>query len=147
MIVEVAPKRLELLHELLPTTTRMALLVNPADRALAQSQSREVLWSMITGGQHAFWTTRNHFLLTTFAAPLAKRTVVTSEATGVTGGDIPCGSGIAADSWYTVNALTHLRVHLILRLRRLARSRAVAPRDASGRGKDPPSASRASDPR
>jgi putative ABC transport system substrate-binding protein len=43
MIVEVAPKRLELLHELLPTTTRMALLVNPADRALAQSQSREVL--------------------------------------------------------------------------------------------------------
>jgi len=31
MIVEVAPKRLELLHELLPTTTRMALLVNPAD--------------------------------------------------------------------------------------------------------------------
>jgi putative tryptophan/tyrosine transport system substrate-binding protein len=43
MIVEVAPKRLELLHELLPTVTRMALLVNPADRALAQSQSREVL--------------------------------------------------------------------------------------------------------
>jgi putative ABC transport system substrate-binding protein len=43
LIVEVAPKRLEWLHELLPTANVMALLVNPADRALAQAQSREVL--------------------------------------------------------------------------------------------------------
>ena len=43
LIVEVAPKRLELLHELLPTAKVMALLVNPADRNLAQIQSREVL--------------------------------------------------------------------------------------------------------
>jgi hypothetical protein len=35
--------RLELLHQLLPTVNVMALLVNPADRALAQSQAREVL--------------------------------------------------------------------------------------------------------
>jgi putative tryptophan/tyrosine transport system substrate-binding protein len=43
LLVEVAPKRLELLHELLPTAKVMALLVNPADRALAQVQAREVL--------------------------------------------------------------------------------------------------------
>jgi putative tryptophan/tyrosine transport system substrate-binding protein len=43
LIVEVGPKRLELLHELLPTASVMALLVNPADRALAQAQAREML--------------------------------------------------------------------------------------------------------
>jgi putative ABC transport system substrate-binding protein len=43
LIVEVGPKRLELLHELLPTTKVMALLVNPDDRALAQAATRETL--------------------------------------------------------------------------------------------------------
>jgi len=43
LTVEITPKRLELLHELLPTTNVMALLINPADRALAQAQAREVL--------------------------------------------------------------------------------------------------------
>jgi ABC-type uncharacterized transport system substrate-binding protein len=43
LVVEVGPKRLELLHELLPTAKVMALFVNPADRALAQAQARELL--------------------------------------------------------------------------------------------------------
>jgi putative ABC transport system substrate-binding protein len=43
LTVELAPKRLELLHDLLPTARVMALLVNPADRALAQAQARETL--------------------------------------------------------------------------------------------------------
>ncbi len=39
---EVAPKRLELLHELLPAARVMALLVNPTDPALAETTAREV---------------------------------------------------------------------------------------------------------
>jgi len=38
---EIAPKRLELLHELLPTAKVVALLVNPADPVLAEPQTRE----------------------------------------------------------------------------------------------------------
>jgi putative ABC transport system substrate-binding protein len=41
--VEIAPKLVELLHELVPTARVMALLVNPADPALAEAQSRSVL--------------------------------------------------------------------------------------------------------
>jgi putative tryptophan/tyrosine transport system substrate-binding protein len=42
MNVEIAPKRLELLHELLPTATSFALLVNPMNAALAEPVSRDV---------------------------------------------------------------------------------------------------------
>jgi putative ABC transport system substrate-binding protein len=40
---EVAPKRLELLHELLPTVRVMGLLVNPADPVLTEPQARGAL--------------------------------------------------------------------------------------------------------
>jgi putative ABC transport system substrate-binding protein len=40
--VEVAPKRLELLHELIPTANAMALLVNPTNPSLAEPQSRDL---------------------------------------------------------------------------------------------------------
>jgi len=41
--VEMAPKRLQLLHELFPAAKVMALLVNPTETALAEIQSRSVL--------------------------------------------------------------------------------------------------------
>jgi len=41
--VEVAPKRLELLHELLPAARVIALLVNPTDPPLAEPQTRAAL--------------------------------------------------------------------------------------------------------
>ena len=40
--VEMAPKRMQLLHELVPTASVMALLVNPADGDLAAVYTREV---------------------------------------------------------------------------------------------------------
>jgi putative ABC transport system substrate-binding protein len=40
--VEVAPKQLQLLHELVPTASVMALLVNPANPTLAESNTKEL---------------------------------------------------------------------------------------------------------
>jgi putative ABC transport system substrate-binding protein len=40
--VETAPKRLQLLHELVPTARVMALLVNPTDPALAETNTKDV---------------------------------------------------------------------------------------------------------
>src|ERR1700752_1196926 len=39
--VEVAAKQLELLHEMVPSATAMALLVNPANSLRAESSTRE----------------------------------------------------------------------------------------------------------
>jgi putative ABC transport system substrate-binding protein len=47
---EVLPKRLELLHELLPTARVMALLVNPTDPPLAERQARVSLSAAKTLG-------------------------------------------------------------------------------------------------
>ena len=43
LAVELSPKRLQLLHELLPRVRIMAFLVRPDDPFIAESQSREVL--------------------------------------------------------------------------------------------------------
>ena len=48
--VEVAPKQLELVHELLPTARVMALLVNPADPTLAEANSSAFLSAAHTLG-------------------------------------------------------------------------------------------------
>ena len=40
--VEIAPKRIQLLHELAPTASVMALLVNPANPALSETATKEV---------------------------------------------------------------------------------------------------------
>jgi putative tryptophan/tyrosine transport system substrate-binding protein len=42
LAVEVAPKRLELLHQLVPTATLIALLVNPTNPTSAETQSRDM---------------------------------------------------------------------------------------------------------
>jgi ABC-type uncharacterized transport system substrate-binding protein len=47
---ETTPKRLELLHELLPTAKVMGLLVNPADPALAETEASEALAAAHTLG-------------------------------------------------------------------------------------------------
>ena len=43
LIVEVAPKRLQMLHELVPMATSIALLINPSEPTAAETQSRDVL--------------------------------------------------------------------------------------------------------
>jgi putative ABC transport system substrate-binding protein len=47
---DVTPKRLQLLHELVPTASVMALLVNPANAAQAENQSTEALSAARTLG-------------------------------------------------------------------------------------------------
>jgi len=50
LTVELAPKRLQLLHELVPGASVIALLINPTDPALAEPQSSEVLSAAQTLG-------------------------------------------------------------------------------------------------
>jgi putative ABC transport system substrate-binding protein len=50
--VEIVPKRLELLHELLPNASSLSLLVNPTAPAIADSQTRDVRSAAQTLGIH-----------------------------------------------------------------------------------------------
>ena len=47
---EIAPKRLELMHELLPTARTMALLVNPSEPSIAEPTAKDVLAAARTLG-------------------------------------------------------------------------------------------------
>ena len=49
---EVAPKRLELLHEFIPAAKSIALLVNPADPVAAEKQAKELEAAVRTLGLH-----------------------------------------------------------------------------------------------
>jgi putative ABC transport system substrate-binding protein len=48
--MEVAPKRLELLHEIIPTATAFALLINPSNPTLAEPTTRDIRASARTLG-------------------------------------------------------------------------------------------------
>ncbi len=48
--LEIAPKRLELLHELLPETRVMALLVDPSNPAVAETTTNQMLVAARTLG-------------------------------------------------------------------------------------------------
>jgi putative ABC transport system substrate-binding protein len=50
--VEVAPKRLELLHECVPAAKSIALLVNPANPIAAEAQAKELQKAVNTLGLH-----------------------------------------------------------------------------------------------
>ena len=67
--VEVGPKRLELLHELSPTTTIMALLVNPTTPALANpvSEALQAAASALGLQLHVLHASSEHDLDTVFA--------------------------------------------------------------------------------
>ena len=68
--VEVGPKQLELLHELLPTATNMALLVNPDNPTLAETQTRDLQTAARTLGLqvHVLHASTERDFETVFAA-------------------------------------------------------------------------------
>jgi putative ABC transport system substrate-binding protein len=67
--VEVAAKRLQLLHELVPTATIVALLVNPTSTALAETITREVEAAARTLGleSHVLHASSEHEIDAVFA--------------------------------------------------------------------------------
>ena len=70
------PKRLELLHEMVPTATTFALLVNPTSPNLAEAQSRDLQAAARTLGLqiHLLQASTDHDLDTVFASLVPLRT-------------------------------------------------------------------------
>jgi putative tryptophan/tyrosine transport system substrate-binding protein len=66
---ELGPKRLELMHELVPATTVMALLVNPTNPSTAETQSRDLQVAARTMGLqlHVLHASSEHDVDTVFA--------------------------------------------------------------------------------
>jgi len=73
--VEVAPKQLELLHELVPKATAMALLVNPANSARAESTTRQaqVAARRLGLGLHVLHASDKHEFDAAFASAVQLR--------------------------------------------------------------------------
>jgi putative tryptophan/tyrosine transport system substrate-binding protein len=69
LTLEVGPKRLELLHEMVPTATVIALLVNPTSPNLAQAQARDLRTAARTLGLqvHVLQASTDHDFDTVFA--------------------------------------------------------------------------------
>src|SRR6516165_249808 len=73
--VEVAPKQLELLHELVPKATAMAFLVNPANSARAESTTRQaqVAARRLGLGLHVLHASDKHEFDAAFASAVQLR--------------------------------------------------------------------------
>jgi len=56
--VEIAPKRLELLHELFPTATNFALLVNPTNPAVAEGYQKTSRRRLVRSGSSSMFCVR-----------------------------------------------------------------------------------------
>jgi putative ABC transport system substrate-binding protein len=76
--VEVVPKRLELVHELVPTATTIALLVNPSNPLVAETESRDAQTAARTLGLqlHVLHTSTDRDFDTVFASLAQMRAVV-----------------------------------------------------------------------
>jgi putative ABC transport system substrate-binding protein len=92
---EVLPKRLEILHEVLPTARVMALLVNPADPALAEPQVRVALSAAETFGLELHIL--NASTESDFNAVFAKLTELRAGGLVSYGGDVTYSYRLAGD--------------------------------------------------
>ena len=80
---EVAPKLLEFLHELLPTTRIIGLLVNPSDPALADRQKKE----FFSAAQTLAWS-----FMFSMPAPMVTSMLVFADLTQLRAGGLVIGT-------------------------------------------------------